>query len=334
MTTTTHATARTRRLLTSASLMAGKPDLGGCADHWFVATLRPVTELEGYDMTDEKSTEGVDVAKEWKANAGQESKAKKLRIFAFISWLIAIGTEIAAVVLLFKDKFADGNLALLIGLLVAIAIFAIAGSLMWKAANQHDPARKADQVKFFVQNQLGAIMTLLAFVPLVVLIFLDKDMDPKNKKIAGGVGAALAVIATLIGVSYNPPSVEERTVEMNKCADQINAGKTGKDLTACNEHVIDQAADIAKDTDTVTSATKDAEHPEGRDVVYWITPPDGDKRHDSPRVFHLCEEVSDLEGKPVTEGSVTEAYDQNATRITKELSQEQSQCGFEVTTAP
>src|SRR6185503_17514291 len=102
-----------------------------------------------------------------------------------------------------------GNLALLIGILVGIAIFAIAGSLMWKAANRHDPARESDKVRFFFQNQLGAIVTVVAFLPLLVLIFMDKDMDPKNKKIAGGVGVVVAVIAALMGVSYNPPSVEQ-----------------------------------------------------------------------------------------------------------------------------
>ena len=97
-----------------------------------------------------------------------------------------------AIVLLRQHKFDHGNLPLLIGLLVVIAVFAIAGSLMWKAANKHDPASKAEPVKFFVQNQLGAIITVLAFLPLIVLIFMDKDMDPKNKKIAGGIGVVLA----------------------------------------------------------------------------------------------------------------------------------------------
>jgi len=103
--------------------------------------------------------------------------------------------------------------------------FAIAGSLMWKAANRHDPATRADGARFFFQNQLGAIITVIAFLPLLVLIFMDKDMDPKNKKIAGGIGAVLAIVATLIGVSWNPPSVEQYTRDMNACAAQINAGQ-------------------------------------------------------------------------------------------------------------
>src|SRR4051812_21465557 len=151
-------------------------------------------------MADNKPAEDVDVTKEWRATQGQKSAATRLRLFAAIAWVVAIGTEVAGVVMLRQHKFDHGNLGLLIGLLVVIAIFAIAGSLMWKAANKHDPARQSDAARFFFQNQLGAIITVIAFLPLIVLIFMDKDMDPKNKKIAGGVGAVLAVVATLMGV--------------------------------------------------------------------------------------------------------------------------------------
>lgn len=261
----------------------------------------------------------ADVTKAWKATQDQKSSATRLRIFAAISWVIAIGAEITGIVLLLQGRFDDGNLPLLIGLLVGIAVFAIAGSLLWKAANKHDPASKEEAFKFFVQNQLGAIITIIAFLPLLAMIFLDKDMDPKNKQIAGGVGAALAVVATLFGISYNPPSVEQYTEDMNECAAQIKANLP---TTACSPEVAEQAQEIARDTDAVVDATG------GSETVYWIAPPDGAK-HDAPRVFHLCENVSPLNGKAVVSGSVTEAYAQNAKRITKQISMEQGQCGFE-----
>jgi len=276
-------------------------------------------------MPDNKPAEEVDVTKEWHATQGQKSAATRLRIFAAISWVIAIGTEVFGIVLLRQHKFDHGNMPLLIGLLVAIAVFAIAGSLMWKAANKHDPASKADSARFFFQNQLGAIITVIAFLPLLVLIFMDKDMDPKNKKIAGGVGAVLAVVATMIGVSWNPPSVEQYTKDMNTCAAQIKANQP---TTACSPEVAQQAKDIARDSNTVAEATKDPEHPAGRDVVYWIAPENGAKTSATPHVFHLCEAVSPLRGKTVNHGSVTVAYSENATRITKQIAMEQKQCGF------
>jgi hypothetical protein len=276
-------------------------------------------------MPDNKPDPEVDVTKEWRATHDQESAAKRLRIFAALSWIVAIGGEVAGIVLLFRHTFDHGNLPLLIGILVGIAIFAIAGSLMWKAANKHDPARESDKAKFFFQNQLGAIITLIAFLPLIVLIFMDKDMDPKNKKIAGGVGAVLAVVATMIGVSWNPPSVEQYTKDMNTCAAQIKANQP---TTACSPEVAQQAKDIARDSSTVAEATKDPEHPAGRDVVYWIAPENGAKTSATPHVFHLCEAVSPLRGKTVNHGSVTVAYSENATRITKQIAMEQKQCGF------
>ncbi|MES0062696.1 hypothetical protein [Mesorhizobium sp. M0041] len=278
-------------------------------------------------MTDNKPT--VDVTKDWQATQGQKSGATRLRLFAVLSWVIAIGGEIAGIVLLYKHKFDQGNLPLLIGILVGIAIFAIVGSLLWKAANRKDPARESDTFRFFVQNQLGAIITLIAFLPLVLLILNDKNMDPKSKKVAGGIGAVLAVLATLIGVSYQPPSVEQYTQDMNTCAEQIKAGQP---TTACSPEVAAQAQAIATDSTTVAAATKDAAHPNGQDVVYWIAPENGAAKSDTEHVFHLCAAVSPLKDKTVNSGSVTEAYAQNAIRITKQIEMEQKQCGF--TAAP
>jgi len=270
-------------------------------------------------MADNENTEDVDVTKAWAATQDQKGKAKKLRIFAGLSWLVAIGTEIGAIVLLMKNTFDQGGLALLIGLFVVIAIFAIAGSLLWKRANRHDPASKEEAGKFFFQNQLGAIITVLAFLPLLALVFMDKDMDPRTKKIAGGVGVGLAALATVVGIDFNPPSVEQYTQDMNACAAQIKAKEP---TTACSPAVAAQAQDIARDSEAVAEATG------GQDVVYWIAPKAGEEKSKSKLVFHLCENVSTLRGKNVNSGSVTEAYAQNAVRLTKQLTMEQRQCGF------
>lgn len=276
-------------------------------------------------MADNDTSPQEDVTKAWQATQDQQSKAKKLRTFALVSWAVAICAEIAGIVLLLRNTFDSGNLVLLIGILVVIAVFAIAGSVLWKKANRQDPATKAEPFKFFVQNQLGAIITIVAFLPLIALIFLDKDMDPKNKKIAGGVGVALAALATIVGVDFNPASIEQRTVDMNACAAQI---KSGEPTTACSPEVAEQAQDIARDSEAVAEATKDANNPNGRDVVYWIAPKPGETRSSSPLVFHLCEEVSTLRDKVVNSGSVTEAYAQNAVRLTKQITMEQNQCGL------
>ena len=276
-------------------------------------------------MPDDKPAAETDVTKAWAATQDQKGSAKRLRIYAALSWSVAIGTEIAGIVLLKQHKFDQGNLVLLIGILVVIAVFAIAGSLLWKKANTHDPASRADGFRFFVQNQLGAIITVIAFLPLLALIFLDKDMDPKNKKIAGGVGVVLALLATVIGIDFKPPSTEQYTQDMNSCAAQIKAKEA---TTACSPEVAAQAQDIARDSAAVADATKTDANPAGQDVVYWIAPENGAKKAATPHVFHLCNDVSTLRGKTVNQGSVTEAYAENATRITKQIPMERGQCGL------
>jgi len=227
----------------------------------------------------------IDVTNAWQATQGQKAKAKKLRLMAGGSWFVAIATEVAAIVLLLKDTFNSGGLVLLIGLLVVIAVFAMLGSVLWKKSNRHDPATKAEPFKFFVQNQLGAIITVIAFLPLLALIFLDKDMDPKNKKIAGAVGVVLALLATTVGIDFKPPSTEQYTQDMNECARQIKAKEA---TTACSPAVAEQAQDIVRDSEAVAEATG------GQDTVYWIAPKDGKAKSSSKLVFHLCESFSKM----------------------------------------
>ena len=129
----------------------------------------------------------------------------------------------------------------------------------------------------------------------------------------------------MIGVDFSPPSVEQYTQDMNKCAAEIKASQPTKD---CSPEVAEQAKAIAQDSATVAEATKSATNPNGLDVVYWIAPESGAKKSATPHVFHICDSVSPLRGKTVNKGSVTEAYAENATRITKQIGMEQKQCGF------
>ena len=62
-------------------------------------------------MTEEKTETETDVTKAWQATQNQKSSAKRLRIFAVIAWVIAIGGEIAGIVMLLKGflKSIDTN---------------------------------------------------------------------------------------------------------------------------------------------------------------------------------------------------------------------------------
>ena len=61
-----------------------------------------------------------------------KSKAKKLRLFAFLSWFLAIGVEVATYFVLQKTLI---NFVLLTVLIVLILILEILGSYLWKKAN-------------------------------------------------------------------------------------------------------------------------------------------------------------------------------------------------------
>ena len=273
-------------------------------------------------MADKKPTASPpdrDVTKDWQATQGQKSAAGNFRLFAIIAWIIAIAGEAYGAWLVLHHAFDQGGQPLILGLLIGIAVFAIAGNLFWKAANRRDPARAADKARFFFQNQLGAIISVIAFLPLLILIFTDKDMDPRTRGVASSVGAVLLVLATVLGINFQPPSVEQYTKDMNKCAAEIKANQP---TTDCSPEVAQQAQEIAKDTKTIADATN------GQDVVYWIAPANGAATSDTEHVFHLCAGVSPLKDKTIHSGSVTEAYAENATRITLQIPMEQKQCGF------
>src|SRR5690625_4768862 len=103
--------------------------------------------------------------KQFVASSEAKGKAKQLRLFAVLAWLIAIGGEIFAILKLISDEM----LTWLIVAIAGILILAVTGSLLWKKANRLDPASEKDKVRFFIQNQLGAIMAVLAFLPLVLV---------------------------------------------------------------------------------------------------------------------------------------------------------------------
>lgn len=162
---------------------------------------------------------GGDVDPTWTPTPEAKGKATKLRLIAAVLWLLAIGGEMYGIFGLLRDD--PVKTSLLIGLIVVIGLLAVGGSLLWKKANRLDPASKADTVRFFVQNQLGAILTVIAFLPLIVLILLNKDMDPKQKALAGGIGALVMIAATAVGIDWDAPSVEQYTEETSQVEDIV-----------------------------------------------------------------------------------------------------------------
>lgn len=245
------------------------------------------------DLADEAVRNDTDAV--WKPTAEAKSKATGFRIVAVILWILAIAAEAVAIFwLLRQDTSQSWFLWALIGALVVIAIFAIVGSQFWKKANHLDPAKKSEPVRFFVQNQLGVIISIIAFLPLIILIFTNKNMDGKQKGIAGGIAIALLVAAGLASADWSPNSVEDETAQQ-----------------VANEGQIDEYTDIVQQLT-------------GGNEVTWTL---------SGTVYHLCADASavNLESadNQIYTGTVSDAHTAGKDGLTLEVEQELGECGLE-----
>ena len=198
---------------------------------------------------------------------GAKSKATTKRVIAIVLWVIAIGIELGAIFWLLRPPFDElvenGGFPQwrwysLLGVLVVIGILSVIGSMLWKQANRLDPASEKEPFRFFIQNQLGAIIALVAFLPLIILIFTNKDMNAKQKNTAGIVGIVIAVAAILLGVDFKPMSQEQAAVES-----QVVAELTGQDVVYWTEggavmHLCEGVSDLSNSANILESTTGEA----------------------------------------------------------------------------
>ncbi|MEV7631043.1 hypothetical protein AB0N64_01405 [Microbacterium sp. NPDC089318] len=220
----------------------------------------------------------------WVPTPEARKKSSMLRWIAAALWALAIAAEAVAIFWVLRQREVtggDGELMrdrdtgllvergsesvfpqwafiTLIVLLVVIAALSIVGSVLWKKANRLDPAKKSDTTRFFVQNQLGAIIAIVAFLPLIVLIFLNKDMDKGQKTIAGVVGIVLAVVAAVVGVDVNPPSVEKYTADQSTVIQLLGADAVTWVDGGSVYHVCDTVSDIQTGSEIRYGTTAEA----------------------------------------------------------------------------
>jgi len=173
---------------------------------------RKIVDVETTD-TEEKvalNKEGK-IVKAKEVEAIPKEGAKPRRIFAVILWIFAIACEVVAVLNIFNKlelpKFSQ--LTWLIILIVLDLIFVVCGSMLWKKANHIDPASEKNKTKFWLWNNLGSIMSVIAFLPLIIIIFTNKDLDGKTKKVAGIVAIIALLIGGLASYDWNPVSSEQ-----------------------------------------------------------------------------------------------------------------------------
>ena len=155
--------------------------------------------------------------------AAPVGNAGSKRIIAIILWVLAIGFEVCGILVAFGKmdlKFMP-QLWQLIAFIVLDLAAVIVGSQFWKKANHIDPASKKNKVKFWLWNNMGVIVAVLAFVPFIILLLTNKNLDKKTKTIAAVAAIIACLIAGVCSVDFNPVSLEEKEAAMTAIQGEV-----------------------------------------------------------------------------------------------------------------
>ena len=176
-------------------------------------------------MEEKKQHTIISASEETENKVAQHAKAvgnaDTMRLGAIILWVVAFIFEILAALILFGKinlKFMPTIWQLIIFLVLDLACVII-GSQFWKKANHIKPASEKNKVKFWLWNNMGVIVCVICFLPIVILFLTNKELDKKTKAIA----VVVAIIALLIGglasYDFNPISSEQLEAAENVLGD-------------------------------------------------------------------------------------------------------------------
>ena len=196
-------------------------------------------------------------------------RATTKRIWAIVCWIIAIAFEVIGILKLTDVINWFSGLELSTFLIICIVldlIFVIIGSLLWKKANHIDPASEENNTKFWLWNNLWVILSVIAFLPLIILVFTDKDLDKKSKKLIGGIAIVALVIAGFSSYDYNPVS-SEQLERAEKEVLQVSPSGTVYWATYSKKYHVDKDCPAFSNSETVyEGSVRDA-------YERWLTDP-------------------------------------------------------------
>ena len=139
-------------------------------------------------------------------------RATKYRVGAVLLWIAAIFFEVLGILKLLGKLNWFPNMSVVAFVIIALVLDLlcfIPATLLWKKSNRIDPASEKDPVKFWLHNNLGLILSVLAFLPIIIFILTNKDLDKKDKTILTVIAVAFLAIAGLTGYEWNPISAEQ-----------------------------------------------------------------------------------------------------------------------------
>lgn len=198
-----------------------------------------------------------------------EKRATCKRIWAIVCWVLAIAFEVIAILRLTNVINWFSGLGITWFLIICIVldlIFVIIGSLLWKKANHIDPASENNQVKFWLWNNLWTVVSIIAFLPLIVFIFKNDKLDKKSKGILGVVAIAALAIAWLASYDWNPVSSEQLELAEKEVL-QVSPSGTVYWATYSKKYHVDKDCPAFSNSETVFEGTvRDA-------YERWLTDP-------------------------------------------------------------
>ena len=137
-----------------------------------------------------------------------------LRIGACVLWLLAIVCEAFAIMVLMEYYIPPFNMNAMTFLIIMIVLdmaLAIIAAQLWKKANHIKPmSEKRGKFLFYLWNELGVIMAIICFLPLIIFLLKDKKLDKKTKIIATVVAIVAMLVAGVASAEFNPISAEEK----------------------------------------------------------------------------------------------------------------------------
>jgi len=186
-----------------------------------------------------KKIVSASTGKEVKAGSRKKATVKKaapvgnatgLRVGAILLWLVALAFEVVAVLIFNKtiELTFMPQIAQIIIALVLDLICVIIGSQLWKKANHIKPASEKNPFLFWLWNNMGVIVSTIAFAPFVILALTNKDTDKKTKTIATVVAVIALLIAGASSYEYNPISEEEQQAAMTEIEGNVLWAPSGK----------------------------------------------------------------------------------------------------------
>ena len=260
-----------------------------------------------------------------------KERAKTKRILAIVLWLVAICFEVLGILKLTGkiDLFPNiDKVPFVIGAIVLDLAFFIPGSLLWKKANHIDPISEKNKVGFWCWNNLGTLLSVLAFLPIIIFVLTNKDLDKKDKGIVTAVALVALLAAGISSYDFNPVSKEQLTDAEKEVIAKIGEDKVYWAKTSKKYHIDPDCPSFSRSEEIFEGHVSDAyeanitepcrrcidsldkaqEHAKdeviaetGENKVYWT---------DNGTAFHTDPDCSALaKSDKIYEGTVEDAFD-------------------------